>query len=237
MIDLRMRAGVVAAALIGFAGCGLISSDVADVDLTLREQKFTIDTASWEIDGEQAETLLMTSCSSAPSVCNSVAQQACEMDCAGTCNATSQTCDLELKVGLYRSIDLLMEQPDLSKLNEEPAIKVTLDSVTYEIKSNTLNVDTPMLTLYVAPMSVMEPTDPQAKAIGTIEPTLAGMMTSGTKNVTFTATGKAELIGMMNNFKTPFNVIVGSKLLVSAGTPVPAGKLDAVLHINAHAGL
>jgi len=238
MIDSRMRWGLVGvgvSALVG--GCGLVSSDVTNFDLTLPDKSFTIDTASWEIDATQAEMLLATSCSNSPSVCNSVAQTACEMDCAGSCNATSQTCDLELRVGLYRPIDLVMERPELKSINDEPVIKVTLDSVTYDVTTNTLNVDTPELTLYVAPMSVMEPTDPQAKAIGTIEAAAAGMTTGTAQQIAFTANGKAELVGMMNNFKTPFNVIVGSTLLVQAGQPVPAGKLDAVVHIKAHAGL
>ena len=236
MIDSRMR-WIVVAALVASTGCGLVSSDVTNFDLTLPDKSFTIDTASWEIDGDQAETLLQTNCSSAPSVCNSVAQQACAMDCAGSCNAESQTCDLQLKVGLYRPIDLVMERPELKSINDEPVIKVTLDSVTYDITTNTLNIDTPVLTVYVAPMSVMEPGDPQAKAIGTIEPATAGMITEAAQQITFTSTGKADLVAMMNNFKTPFNVIIGSTLLVQAGTPLPSGKLDAVVHIKAHAGL
>ena len=51
------------------------------------------------------------------------------------------------------------------------------------------------------------------------------------------ATGKADLVNIMSTFKTPFNVLVGSTLVVTMGTPVPAGKLDAVVHIKAHAGL
>jgi hypothetical protein len=53
----------------------------------------------------------------------------------------------------------------------------------------------------------------------------------------FTADGEAQLVAVMNNYKTPFNVIVGSTLTVTAGQPVPAGKLDAVVNIRAHAGL
>jgi hypothetical protein len=41
----------------------------------------------------------------------------------------------------------------------------------------------------------------------------------------------------MSTFKTPFNVIVGSTLVISQGQPVPAGRLDAVVHIKGHAGL
>ena len=33
----------------------------------------------------------------------------------------------------------------------------------------------------------------------------------------------------------PFNVIVGSQLVLQEGDPVPTGKLDAIVHIVAHA--
>ena len=44
----------------------------------------------------------------------------------------------------------------------------------YEVTSNTLNVETPPMTVYVAPMSVMDPEDPMAKLIGTIDAVPAG---------------------------------------------------------------
>ena len=53
----------------------------------------------------------------------------------------------------------------------------------------------------------------------------------------FTADGRANLTATMGNFKTPFNVIVGSTLSMTAGQPIPQGRLDAVIKIRAHAGL
>ncbi len=41
----------------------------------------------------------------------------------------------------------------------------------------------------------------------------------------------------MSTFKTSFNIIVGSILVVQQGQPVPSGTLDAVVHIKGHAGL
>lgn len=218
------------------SGCGLISSDVTNFDLTLPEKQFTIDADGWQIDQQQADALLGTSCAGAPDVCATAAMQACQEGCTGSCSATTQTCELALDVRLYRSIDLLTEKPELKSIDDEPLIKVTIDSVTYEVTGNTLDIDTPALTVYVAPISVMDPTDPQAKAIGTIDPVPAGILVTS-KDLTFTATGRADLIAAMNNFKTPFNVIVGSTLVIAEGTPVPAGKLEAVVRIKAHAGL
>lgn len=218
-------------------GCGLISSDVTNFDLTLPDKDFTVDTTTWEVSDPEAQTVLSLRCGTSPNVCNSAAQTACPMNCSGACSATTQTCELSLEVSLYQAIDLLSERPELNSINDEPVIKVTIDSVSWEVTSNTLNVDTPVMTVYVAPSSVMDPTDPQARPIGTISPVAANTTTSGPQVLAFTATGKADLVAMMSTFKTPFNVIVGSTLVVRQGQSVPQGRLVAVVHIKAHAGL
>ena len=46
------------------------------------------------------------------------------MGCTGVCGAASK-CELELDVGVYKMIDLGMEQPELNTINNEPIIKVT----------------------------------------------------------------------------------------------------------------
>jgi DNA-binding beta-propeller fold protein YncE len=234
MIHLRIVA-VVAASVLG--ACGLISEDVTNFDLTLPDKTFTIDTAKWDVTPAEAQTYLQTSCASAPTVCNAAAQQACPMNCSGECNNTTQTCDLKLDVSLYQPIDLVMEKPELKSINDQPVIKVTVDSVTWEVRANSLSVDTPAMKVYVAPMSVMDPNDPQAIQIGTLDVIPAGMVTSGPQEIAFTADGKAALVSTMSTYKTPFNVIVGSALFVRSGQMVPAGKLDAVVHIKAHAGI
>jgi hypothetical protein len=73
--------------------------------------------------------------------------------------------------------------------------------------------------------------------IGTIAPIPAGEVTTGPRPIAFTATGKAQLVSFLSKFKTPFNVIIGSSIVVTAGQPVPKGKLDALVHIVGHAGL
>jgi hypothetical protein len=234
MIRLRFALGAVLAFV---SGCGLISSDVTNFDLTLPDKNFSVDAQSWDVTDQEAQTVLQTSCSGNPGLCNAAAEAACPMNCSGECNATSQTCDLALDVSLYQGVDLLMEKPELQSINDEPVIKVEIDSVTWEVTSNTLNVATPPMTVFVAPMSVMDPTSPDAKAVGTIDGVAAGEVTEAPRQIAFSATGKADLIAAMSTFKTPFNVIVGSTIVVTSGTPFPQGKLDAVVHIKAHAGL
>jgi len=50
--------------------------------------------------------------------------QACAMNgLLGSCNTTTQTCDLSLDVSLYQPIDLLSEKPELKSINDEPVIR------------------------------------------------------------------------------------------------------------------
>jgi hypothetical protein len=233
MTDLRMRMGALIAVLV--SGCGLISSDVTNFNLDLPDKKFSIDTMSWNVDQQRADAALNTPCSSTPQ-CMTAVEEVCAMDCTGTCNP-QQRCTINLDVGLHTSINLLMEKPELQQINDKAVIEVEVDDLLYMVEQNTLNVETPEIGVYVAPMSVMDPTDPQAKKIGTI-PTVDAMKSMTTpQKMTFTPDGRDNLKTAMGNFKTPFNVIVGSTLTIAAGQPLPTGRLDAVIRIRAHAGL
>jgi hypothetical protein len=225
-----------AALVVACGGCGLISSDVTNFDLTLPPKTFTVDTASWMVDNTQAQAFLSTSCAQNPDLCMSAAQTACAKDCTGACDTSTKTCDLGLDVSLYNKVDLVMEKPELQTINSEPVIHVTIDSVTYDVTVNSLDVDTPPLTVFVAPVSVMDPKDPMAQAVGTVDPIPAGM-TLANQQLKFTDTGKDTLINTMSTYKTPFNIIVGATLEVKSGDPVPQGMLTAVVNVKAHAGI
>jgi hypothetical protein len=234
MTDLRMRLLGALVLIAALAGCGVISSDVTDFNLALEPKKFSIDTASWDVDPQLAMGVLGTMCT-ASTQCNAAAEMACAMDCSGTCNTMSR-CEIKMAVALHTKVDLVAEKPELQQIQDKPVIDVTLDSVEYAVLTNTLNVATPELTVYVAPMSVMEPGSPEAKAIGTIPAVPAGMTQPKTR-IVFNAGGEAVLVQRMGTYKTPFNVIVGSHLLVTAGQMIPQGKLEAEVYIRAHAGI
>jgi hypothetical protein len=220
---------------VAIPGCGLISSDVTNFDLMLPEKKFTIDASGWDVSQTDADRFTTTSCSANPNMCSAAVSQVCMTGCSGSCNA-AKTCDLSLDVSLMQSVNLVMESPDLKSINDEPVIKVTVDSVTYEVSSNSLNVATPTISVYVAPPTVLKP-GPDATLIGTIPPVPAGQTSNGEQNLVFTPDGKAALVKIMTSFKTPFNVLVGSSLLVTSGQPVPMGILQSVVRIRGHAGV
>jgi hypothetical protein len=232
-----VRSGIGVVTGVALAGCGLISSDVTNFDLTLPDKKFTIDASGWQVDQADADRFLAVSCDMAPDACSTAVKKACPTGCSGVCNAATRTCDLSLDISLSQSINLVMEKPELQSANSQPLIKVTIDSVTYAITGNTLNVDTPELTVYVAPTSVVTPRDSLATPIGTIASVPAMHTTTSPEPLVFTPTGRAQLVSIMSSFKTPFNVLLGSSIVVRAGDPVPTGKLDAVVYVKGHAGL
>jgi hypothetical protein len=219
----------------GSSGCGLISSDVGDFPLSIKERSFSIDTASWMIDAVAVPDYLGMDCTAAPTVCSAAAQQACT-DCTGTCSDLTHTCELGLRVATMQKIDLATEQSELQGIDGQTAIHVTIDGATYTIDSNTLNVATPVLSIYVAPASITEPNDPSVKLIGSIASQAAMTTTMGPQDIVYTATGRADLTAAMKAWSTPFNLLVGAMVVVTATDPVPTGAATAKVQIKAHAG-
>jgi hypothetical protein len=241
MLCLNARVVAAALALSLAAGCGLISSDVTNFELMLPDKKFTIDASGWQVNTTNPDLfangqLQPMPCKSAPTLCSTVVHNACSSGCSGSCNTDTDSCELSLDVSRPLKVDLVTEDPNVKAINDQPVIKVSIDSVTYEVPSNSLNVDTPMLDVYIAPLSAVDPSNAGTQLIGTIPP-VTRMTTVGTQPLMFTATGKAALVNIMSMFKTPFNVLVASKLVVRAGEMLPMGKLDAIVRIRGHAGL
>lgn len=230
---------LVAACVLSATGCGLISSDVTNFDLTLPDKKFSVDTSSWQVNMAAANVYLMQTCDPTkppPNVCSSAVAQACQTGCSGSCDTSSRKCDLSLDVAAHQAVNLVMEKPELSTINNQPLIHVTIDSLQYEVTNNTLSIATPAITIYVAPMSIMDPNDPMAQKVGTVDP-IPAMTTVALKDLTFDPSGKQNLVTIMGSYKTPFNVLAGTTLTVMDGQMLPTGKLDAIVHIKAHATL
>lgn len=228
-----LATGLVALAGSALAGCGLIADDIDDFDLSLEEKTFTVDTADWGLT--DADAYLSTDCSAAPSVCATAAQAACtEGNCFGSCNATTQTCDLRVIVSLWEMVILTEEQPELQTIDDQPLVGVTIDSIEYAVSENSMNVATPPFTLYVAPSTIMSPGDPEAEPVGDIPSVTPGTLLPFT-DVEITAAGRASLVDYMTSFTTPFNIIVGADITMTAGQPVPSGRLTAQVKVAAHA--
>jgi hypothetical protein len=217
------------------AGCGLIDSDVADFDLSLPEKAFTVDATSWDLDPSAAGVLSM-SCAGMPDLCGVAAMTACPMgQCSGACSAVTSTCELTIPIRLWSMVNLAAEKPELQQIEDQALVDVTIDDITYAVAENSLDVATPPLTLYVAPATVMDAVG--ASAVGTV-PEIAAMTTvpAGTA-VPLTTQGRADMIRFMKDFRAPFNIVVGTDLVLGQGDMIPTGRMSASVKIEAHAGI
>jgi hypothetical protein len=129
---------------------------------------------------------------------------------------------------------LTEEQPELQTIDDQPLVGVTIDTIEYGVSENSMNIDSPAFTLYVAPSTIMSPGNPEAEAVGDIPPVTAGTLLPLTA-VDITADGRASLVDYMTSFTTPFNIIVGANLVITQGATVPSGRLTAQIKVAAHA--
>ncbi|KAB2882822.1 MAG: hypothetical protein F9K40_23285 [Kofleriaceae bacterium] len=228
------RLFLAAAATAVAAGCGLVDPNITQFDLSLPSKQFTIDTSRWDLS--TAPQLVSMSCSTQQDVCAAGGQQACpDGECIAQCDAGTMTCDLTLFVSLYQMIDLQTEKPELSTIEDQPLLDVTIDAINFEVSANSMNIDTPEMVVYAAPATVMSP-DARARRIGTVPPVPAGQTRSLTP-IDFDAMGRDNLAAFMSDYKTPFNIIVGSELLVEMGSAIPMGAMTVRVVVEAHAGL
>jgi len=216
-------------------GCGLISSDITDVDLSLPNKTYTVDSASFGVTGDPGPVLSMT-CTPSSGACELAAMQVCpDGQCRGACGDTN-TCELIIPVHPFTTVDLAAEKPELATINDQALIDVTIDTITYAVSENTMDTQTPPLTLYVAPANVMTPDDPAAVPIGTIPPVTPGMTVPVTQ-IEMTTVGRTRLVQAMQDFRTPFTVLIAADIVIGMGDAIPTGRMTTTLSITAHAGI
>jgi hypothetical protein len=226
-----MIRSVCLAVLVGLAGC-VIDSPVDELDLDLPERTVIVDTADWELTEEGS--LPSVDCVGSPGICGDRVDAWCGADefCEASCGA--ETCEVNVLVALWDTINLAQEKTQLAQLNGEPLDTVIIDEVSFTVSENTLNVTSPALTLSVAPAGVMSSSGRGAADLGII-PSLAPGETVDEEDVDLTPSGQTELADRMREYETPFNLVIGSIVQLRAGDPVPSGRLIAKLRVRAHA--
>jgi hypothetical protein len=217
------------------SACGLIDKDITYFDLSLPEEQFTVDTSQWGLSADG--TFPAIPCTVDNDICADAVTAYCGAEqCQGVCDGASNTCTARVLVALSQQIDLVQEKPELQTIEDQPFINVTVDAVKYRITENTLNFESPEITLYVAPVNVMSPTNPEAQPIGTIASLEAGRQIDWT-DVQLAPNGEASLRQFMGDYRSLFNVIVGAWVEIQAGDSMPAGRAVAEVRVEAHAGL
>ena len=215
-------------------GCGLIDPDIADFDLSLPEKELTVDSADWMLSTDA--TLPAVPCQAMPMACDTAVQAYCAdgESCAGSCDGTN--CAVTVGVELWHMFNLALEKPELEQIDGQPLVDVTIERIFYRVTENSFNVDTPPLTIYAAPEAITDTDDGQAEPIGTIPVVSAGTLVADGE-VMLTPTGRETMARYLRSYSTPFNIIIGGDIVLSAGDPMPNGRMVTVVGVEAHAGI
>jgi hypothetical protein len=211
--------------------CGLISPDVTDFQLRFPQHNFQIDTNDWQLG--VAGTIPSIPCVPPGTECSSLCATTAQGRCTAECSSGG-FCEGQVTISLTNDYNLATEAPEYAEIASRPVVSVTVDDLWFQITQNTLNVPTPALGLYVGPVSITSASDPLAKLVGTIPPIPSRF--TGRVTVDFGANGKATLKQYMDDFHTPFRMIVTGAVSIEPG-PAPMGQLTGYVQATAHAGL
>lgn len=215
-----------------WSGCGFLEADLGNFPLRIPEKEFTVDSAQWELTDDS--TFPAVDCMGMPGVCSAAIMQLCGNDalCFGSCDGAN--CAALALIQLSETVDLASEAGELQSVDGAPLVGVTVNSVEYDVVENTFNIPTPEVTFYAAPAGVTNFGDPTAKAVGTVAP-LNAAQTVMNQQMNISPQGREDLRLFMKDYKVPFNIIFGAQVNISAGDPVPAGRLTARVRVDATA--
>jgi hypothetical protein len=217
--SLKARAFAIAA--LALAGCGLISSDITKLTFDLPTQTYTFDTSMW--GNLPAGTVPAVPCTSSTDCCTAGALAG--VNCSTTpldCNAG--TCEAAIPESVSSPINLASDVPQLSGFANHGLSQITISKITYSVSNNTLNIDLPAMTIYLAPDKVTDPNDPKAVVFGTTMPIPAG--TDPTNQPVMLVSNAAQVFGTFTtDISMPFTLIAATVVKIEAGQPVPSGAI------------
>ena len=214
--------------LVVLVGCGLIKSDIATLTFQMPSKTFSFDTASsmWKAPPATFPAVpcgagqMVTDCCHPPA-------PAPVPDCVATPLACENgVCVVEFPVSVTQKIDLKAEVPSLMNVGSQSLADVTITQIQYTIAS-TMNVDLPPIQIFIAPESVTSASDPSAKKFGTVPATPAMATRSG--DVVLDPAGQAAFTQYAHQLGTPFNLISTTTMIVTPGSPIPTGRVDATV--------
>ena len=220
MKPISLKATTSAIAALSLVGCGLISSDITRLTFDLPTETYTFDTAQWNIPPAlQGMSFPSIPCTTDNDCCT--LGTAAGLNCA-TLACMAGSCADRLPESQATTIDLSTDvKPSLSQYTS--LVSISISRITYAVRSNSLNVDVPPLSIFLAPSGVTDPTDSRAQLFGTVPTIAAG--TTPTGNVQLVSNAAAVFQSFTGNLATPFEIITAATVVIGAGTPVPSGAI------------
>jgi len=212
--------GPALAVFLMLGGCGLISSDISKLTFDLPTETYTFDTSMWS--NLPKGTIPAVPC---PTIDCCTAGSAAGIDCSTTmltCNA-SGVCEADVPESAASTVNLAMQVPVLQTFAGHALSNITISSIGYMVSNNSLNVDLPPLTIYLAPSGVTDPHDPTALEFGTIPAIPAGTDPSGM--VMLVPNAASVFAKFTGNISNPFTVIAAGTVAIPSGSPAPSGAI------------
>jgi hypothetical protein len=208
-------------------GCGLISSDVAEIKFNLPPRMYSFDSSTVNVPaGITGEVpcgagQIVTDCCNPPAPLPAPDCSANPITCEQNENGMD-VCMAQATISQSQTMNLGQEVQQLSGLTG--IVSISIKRISYEITANTLDIDVPDVVLYLAPNGVTDPNDRGAKKFGTL-PAIPAMTTT-TGDVILEPNAAAVLESFTANLQTPFTFIAATTLKVSHS---PTGKIDMTI--------
>ena len=261
-----MRRILLTLSFVSWSGC-ILSSDVDNFDFQLPEKVF-----EFHAEDLGLSTATTLDCSTRADVCGQVAEGLTCDKAQGVCvlaedaafptvDCSSQdvcgdfgpgvqclqgVCEVRYDVALTAEVNLAQEVPELKEVGSSRLTDVTLGSLYTDVQTNTLGVDLPALTIYVADVGVTDfefddsgnLVTPGVVEVGTLPSIPANQ--AGHYDVQLTESGKEELRTRLETPDVPFQFVVTGHIELGPGDPLPNledGAIRLVVSGTASAGL
>ena len=226
-----MNTAIWFAAFLAGAGCGLVDSEVTDVDVSLPARDVTVDASDWRLSS--VGQLPSVDCADDQMVCATTLPELCGLEgvCSAACGSDG-TCEISVRVMLWNTFDLAAERPQLQQIDGQPLVGVRIDRVYYSVSENNLDIRLPALTVSVAPEGTMSLDGAGAEVIGTIPP-LPAARTIPEADLELDRDGLDRLADRLKDYTSRFNLIIGSVLTFEAGDRLPQGRMVMAVHATA----
>jgi len=160
-----------------------------------------------------------------------------------SCDATSKKCVAHAEILVSETIDLTkqIDSSFPSAAIQYGVEAVEVKRVTYWISQNQLNVATPEIDFFVAPMSARLQTDPGSVLLASVAQVAAMSTTCGDPvyaagdpkasgepvcSAPLEEGGKDALASFVKDYKTPFQLLAHATLTAQPGEPLPGGSIS-----------
>jgi hypothetical protein len=222
-----MRRLALASLLALWGGCGLISSDVAEIKFNLPPRNYSFDSSSFGVPAGLSQEIpcgagqIVTDCCNPPAPLPAPDCSANPITCEQNENGMN-VCMAQANVSQSQMMNLGQEVQELSGFTG--LVSISIKRISYQVSANTLDVDVPDVMLYLAPAGVTDPNDPSAKKFGTLPAVPA--MTTVAGDVILEPNSAQVLESFTTNIQSPFMFIAATTLKVSHS---PTGRIDMTI--------